>query len=336
MFGGKTVALEDWANMDTPDVYFTKEYHEVSARLETDSSEVVLLKWQDNAGIVYLPLVLREIPGQDYFDATNAYGFGGPWVEGHPDVHAFRQYFDDWAMEHRVVASFLQFHPLFHIDSAVAQIFSVKKAGETVVWNLKSDDLLGQMAANHRRNWRRAHRAGVETRVIHNPGSTESFRSLYEVGMKRLSARAFYWFPDEYWTGLENQLGERSIQVDAIYEGRIIASVWCLLGNDALHFHLNGATDEGRNLRGTFVAHLAAAQWGQEQGYSLGHLGGGANAALLDFKHRFDPATPNRDFYISTLVHDEVGFRQFSTGLPETSFFPPWRNPDIKTTTVFA
>lgn len=336
MLGGKMVALEDWAQLDTPDMYFTKEYHGVSAALEHDFSRYVLLKWQDNTGTVHLPLVLREIGGQGYFDATNAYGFGGPWVTGSPDVPAFRRYVDAWAKEHRVVATFLQFHPLFDIHPAIADAFGVQKTGESVVWDLQSDDLVGQMAANHRRNWRRAVRAGVEAKITYQPTETESFRRLYEIGMQRLSVRSFYWFPDEYWTRLGQQLGPRSLQVEAVYEGRTIASVWCLLGNNTLHFHLNGATDEGRDLRGTFVAHLAAAQWGQDHGFAIGHLGGGAHEALLDFKQRFDPASARRDFSVATLIHDAAEYQRFSAGLPETNFFPPWRDPELEITALSA
>lgn len=334
MLGGKTVALEDWAKMDTPDVYFTNEYHSVSAVLERDYSRYELLKWQDTTGTIHLPLVLREIVGQGCFDATNAYGFGGPWITGAPDMLAFRQFFDRWAREQQVVSTFLQFHPLFDIPPALAAAFSVQKTGETVVWNLQSDDLVGHMAANHRRNWRRAVRAGVEARITYQPTETKSFRRLYELGMQRLGAKPFYWFSDAYWARLQDQLGARSLQVDAVYEGRAIASVWCLLGNDTLHFHLNGASDEGRDLRGTFVAHLAAAQWGQEQGFSVGHLGGGAQEALLDFKQRFDPATPRRDFFIARMVHDADRFRDVAAGLPETQYFPPWRDPAFSVTTV--
>lgn len=334
MLGGTAVALEDWAMMDTPDVYFTREYHDVSAVLERDFSQYVLLKWHDTTGTIYLPLVLREISGQGCFDATNAYGFGGPWTTGAPDVTAFRQFLDEWAREHRVIATFLQFHPLMDIPSAVADVFSLQKAGESIVWDLQSDDLVAHMAANHRRNWRRALRAGVETRITYQPTETESFRRLYELGMQRLAARPFYWFCDEYWARLRDQLGQRSLQVDAIYDGRTIASVWCLIGNDTLHFHLNGASDEGRDLRGTFVAHLAAAQWGKEQGLSVGHLGGGAQEALLDFKQRFDPASPRRDLFIGRLIHDAGRFRELSTGLPQTQYFPPWRDPSLSATTV--
>src|SRR5699024_2266229 len=157
------------------------------------------------------------------------------------------------------------------------------KVAETIAWNLRTDDLIGQLAANHRRNWRKADRAGVEARIIPNPSDTKTFRVLYENTMQRLGTKSFYWFPEAYWSGLENELSEHSLQVDAVYQGRTIASVWCLLGRDYMHFHLNGTTDESQDLRGTFIAHLAAAEWGRDQGYELAHLGGGSDESLLNF-----------------------------------------------------
>lgn len=327
MAPGHLSQIDHWHTSDPPDIYFTRDYFDVSASLEPDFAESVLLQWQDDTGVVYLPLLLRTISDEPYFDATNAYGHGGPWLDGEPNLSAFRCYLDDWARQRGVVSSFIQFHPLLENGPAFASVLGAQKVGQTIAWNLNTDDLVGQMAANHRRNWRKADRAGVEARLLPNPSNSENFRFLYEISMQRLGVKSFYWFPEAYWSGLQNKLGDRSLQVDAVYQGRTVASVWCLLGRDYMHFHLNGATDEGRDLRGTFIAHVAAAEWGRDQGYKLAHLGGGSDESLLNFKQRFDPSSARRDFYTAKIIHDQTVFSRLSQGLSETRFFPPWRAP---------
>ena len=326
---GKATLLKEWTTLSAPDIYFTKDYHEASAHIEADCADIVLLEWHDKTGAVYLPLMLREISGHGYFDATNAYGYGGPWVEGEPNLIAFRRFMNEWMLDHKIVATFLQFHPLYDYASVMAGVLPVQRVGQTVIWNFETDDLVAQMSSNHRRNWRRAIRAGLEVQVTPHPTDLTTFRHLYELSMQRLGVRSFYFFRDAYWNSLQELLREQLVQVDAVYEGRVVASVLNLIGHDYVHFHLNGATEEGRELRGPFVAHLGAAQWAQDRGFTRGNLGVTPDGSLLDFKNRFDPATPPRDLYTSRIVHDETNFRRFSAGLPVTRYFPPWRSPGV-------
>jgi hypothetical protein len=324
---GKAASLDKWSTLSPPDVYFSREYHEVSSHIEADFADCVLLEWQDKTGAVYLPLVLRTIPKHGYLDATNAYGYGGPWIDGEPDLRGFRRFMDEWMIDHKVVDTFIQFHPLYDYALAMADVLPLNKVGQTIMWNFEADDLVTQMSSNHRRNWRKAIRAGLEVQVTEGPADLTEFRQLYELTMKRLEVRSFYFFPDAYWEGLQDRLREHVVQVDAVYEGRVVASVLNIIGPDYVHFHLNGATDEGRELRGPFVAHVGGAQWAQDHGFSRGSLGVTPAGSLLEFKDRFDPATPHRDFYVARIVHDQPNFQKLSAGLPKTRYFPPWRDP---------
>ena len=89
------------------------------------------------------------------------------------------------------------------------------------------------------------------------------------------------------------------------------------------------STLQGRDLWGPVVAHVATAQWAQEHGFTVGHLGGGSGESLLEFKGRFDPTSQPRDFHIMQLVHDAENYRSLTQGLPETPYFPAWRDPLI-------
>lgn len=332
---GSVVAPGEWAEISTPDVYFTKDYHATSALADPDFTRSVLLEWTDEGGSCYLPLMLRAIKGQNYFDATSAYGYGGPWFEGQPDLLSFRAFFDDWARDNHVVSSFLRFHPLLNNAERFLEILPVKQIGQTAVWNLDgSDGLVEGMAKNHRKSWRRAVRAGLEARVTKNPDDVDGFRSLYELSMGRLSADRSYWLSDKYWTSLRDTLGKDSLLVEAVYQDRVVAAVWCLVSDDYLHFHLSGTTDAGRRLGGAFICRVAAAQWAQEAGKSQAHFGGGVGgtgSSLLDWKRRFDESARLLDFSVANVIHDEESFARLAEGYPRNGFFPPWRDPRGKT-----
>lgn len=334
MAQGREVAKQEWSAMSTPDVYFSHAYYETSAFAEPNYTRTVLLEWKDEKGTVHLPLIVRQVPGERWFDATSAYGYGGPWITGSPNLTGFRQYYDEWARESFVTASFIRFHPLLGNGERFSEVFPTKSAGKTAVWNIQDNyALIEGMHKSHRKNWRRAGRAGVEASVTVAPNSTNNFRNIYETTMSRLAARSFYWFPDDYWETLGAELRNNSLLVEALYEGRVIASVWCLFTDDFLHFHLSGTTDEGRRLGGAFICRVAAAEWARDAGLRLAHHGGGtkgSDTSLLEWKQRFDESTPLHDFLVADIVHDDEVYKALSAIFPVTDYFPVWRSPEAR------
>src|SRR5690606_29438864 len=152
-----------------------------------------------------------------YLDATSAYGYGGPWIEGTPNLLKFKGYLDSWAAQNNVVTTFLRFHPLLNNANALSAVLPTIYAGPTAGWDLQTaDDLVSAMSKNHRKSWRRAVRAGVEARVTPYPYDVESFQNIYETSMNRLSADSFYWFTEEYWDSLRDELSGSSLLVEAL------------------------------------------------------------------------------------------------------------------------
>ena len=68
------------ARTDFLDFYFTFEYHEIS---RSEGEEPWLLVYRSGDSGILLPLLIREIEGTDYLDATSVYGYVGPLAFGH-------------------------------------------------------------------------------------------------------------------------------------------------------------------------------------------------------------------------------------------------------------
>lgn len=70
--------------------------------------------WEDDGGLVLLPLLLRAVPDDTaehvgegpWRDAVSPYGYGGPFVSGEPDLAAFWEAFLAWMREARVLSCF--------------------------------------------------------------------------------------------------------------------------------------------------------------------------------------------------------------------------------------
>lgn len=327
----REVSHSEWAELAVPDVYFSLEYHTASMWLEQNVSKTTLLEWKDALGTVRLPLILRSIEGTRYLDATSAYGYGGPWLEGTPDVEDFVSNLDNWAAANNVVCTFLRFHPLLKNVFDFQEHMPTFEMGPTAGWDLKgTDDPLTSMSKGHRKTYRRAIRAGVVARITLEPQDLGEFRRLYSLSMDRLSASGFYRFSERYWDSVSKSLEGSTVLVEAIHEGRAVATVLCLKSEKFLHYHLSGTSDEGRQLGGAVVCRLAAAQWGKEQGLQLAHSGGGlggSESSLLDWKRKFDENLPLFQFHIGKLVHLREAYAELSAKFSDQSFFPPWRSP---------
>ena len=64
--------------LETDITYHSLGYHEASAAMEAVGTVPVLLHYQGDKAEMAIPLLLRPLPDNQGWDATSAYGFGGP------------------------------------------------------------------------------------------------------------------------------------------------------------------------------------------------------------------------------------------------------------------
>jgi len=150
--------------------------------------------------------------------------------------------------------------------------------------------------------------------------------------MRRPEASAFYFFPDGYWPELARGLGRDVVLFEARLGGRLLAGVICLATQPWLHYHLGATGDEGRGLGASHLLFYSAAQFGQDQGFELFHLGsglGGGGGKLLEFKHRFAPNSALLEQWFGKAVHDEQRYLALTNSerVLYEGFFPAYRRP---------
>jgi serine/alanine adding enzyme len=321
------------ARLGPTDTYYCAAYHRASALLEPAGTRPVLLAYHDDDGDVALPLLLRPLPDGDGWDATSAYGYGGPVIRGTPDLAGFGNALDAWAIENGVVATFLRMNPLLHEGVPVPPTALLVDVGSTVAWDVRPGrDLRSGLHSDQRRSVRKAENAGVEFRVVLRPPGLTRFRELYVETMRRQQAAEFFYFPDGYWEALTTE-DEHLVPllVEGRFEGRVISALLAFVAERWLHAHLTAGEEVARTLGAASGCYLAAAEWAQSRGLTAFHLGGGVGGStespLHAFKRRFDPKTPLRQFRVAKLVHDPARFRQLADTDSTDGFFPPWRRP---------
>lgn len=331
----RVVPHEEWnelvARLGADDVYLRLGYHRSSSLLEPVAAQPVLLHVAGAGAELALPLLLRPLPDGRGFDATSAYGYGGPTGSGDVDAAAFAAALDEWAIANDVVATFLRFHPLLGNHALAPASAELVELGGTVAWDVTPGrELLPAMHQHHRRAVRKADRAGLSVRVAAAPSQLAAFRALYEDTMRRQQADGFYFFDDAYWQSLLEDQGDELVLVDGLLGEEVVASLLCFARGARLHYHLGASADAARGIGASNRCFLAAAEWAQSRAMTTFHLGGGVGAAadsLFTFKHRYDPACEPRPFHIAKVVHDAGRYRELAGTDSTAGYFPPWRSP---------
>ncbi|MBC7460019.1 MAG: GNAT family N-acetyltransferase [Thermoleophilia bacterium] len=312
------------------DTYLRLAYHRASLALETAGAVPVLLHFRDRGGEVALPLLLRPLTDGTGWDATSAYGYGGPVAHGRPDLAAFGVALDAWSIANGVVSTFLRFHPLLGNVRFAPPTADVIELGATVAWDVAPGrDLMADMHSHHRRVVRKAERAELVVEVVSNPDDLAPFRRLYDLTMERQQAEPFYFFDDAYWQAMIDEPDLEVVLVNGTLAGELVASLLCFADGHALHYHLGASGADARNIGASNRCFLSAAEWAQSRGLEVFHLGGGVGAGtdspLFVFKHRYDPESEPRAFHIAKLVHDVDRYRSLAGSDSTAGFFPPWR-----------
>ncbi|MCW2950035.1 MAG: putative GCN5-related N-acetyltransferase [Thermoleophilia bacterium] len=330
----QVVPADGWDELVTrlarDDTYLSLAYHHASVALEPAGTVPVLLHFRDQGGEVALPLLLRPLADGTGWDATSAYGYGGPLAIGRPDLAGFAGELDAWAVHNDVVATFLRFHPLLGNVRWAPPGAEVVELGATVAWHVAAGrDLMADMHSHHRRVVRKAERAELVVDVVTQPGDLSEFRALYDVTMQRQQADAFYFFADRYWQALVAEPGLELVLVNGRLDDQLVASLLCFADGHSLHYHLGASAPEARNIGASNRCFLTAAEWAQARGLQQFHLGGGVGAGtdspLFVFKHRYDPTSEPKPFHIAKLVHDQGRYAELAGTTSTAGFFPPWR-----------
>jgi len=326
------VAPERWdgllADLGLTDVYFRRAYLESAALLGQGAPAFLHLP---ESGIAFPALVREATHG--YVDVGTPMGYGGPVASGEaPSASAFFDAYERWCAERRVVATFARLHPVLANQTLAEGRWHIETIGHSIGWRVEGKDpeeVFAGLDAHHRRVVRKARQAGVE--VVPGIGADElgGFVDLYRETMRRREASEFYYFPDEYWLHLANELGDALLRFDAYEDGELAASILCLAAPPLLHYHLGASSLRGQSLGANHVLFCETGAWAAAHGFTLFHLGGGVGGfedSLYEFKRRFDPEG-RLPATLGKAVHDADAYRRLA-GVAEIDFagyFPAYR-----------
>ena len=319
---------------DNRDSYHTFEYHQLS---KNPDETPYLFVYQQGKIIIALPLLLREIEGTNYKDATSVYGYAGPaYTCKDPDrklLAGFRTDIKKLLLENNIISVFSRLHPFLPEQLQLLEnLGSLEQVGQVVYVDLQTSPK-EQLDKYNNRLKTHINKARRECNIykISSTSEVHEFKELYYQNMDRVNADSSYYFPDKYFQSLKDALQFKAdyYLIEERANSRVIGGGILLRHGQMAQYHLSGTRDNFQHLSPTKLlidqmridAFEAGAQY-----FNLGGGIGGSNDNLFRFKKLF--SSDYKPFYlwkyiVNPKAYDELSQRKDLT--KNKKFFPAYR-----------
>lgn len=273
---------------------------------------------------------------KDRVDLCSPYGYGGPLVhEATPGfIEKFWESWTEMAREMGAVSEFIRFHPLHKNHHHFGGLVHTELFGQTVYIDLSKGRFGNELSRTCSNNVRTAYKKGVEFELLAPVEWIGEFLELYTSNMIRKSASPYYFFDEDYFMRLFDELSDRIWLARAHYQGKTGAFGLFLRHNKFLHYHLGCSDYDLRSLCPTNLLLYEAALLAQKRGKQYFHLGGAyqGNFGLFQFKKGFSKTIA--DFYLGREIYDHQAYDKLLTLRAKASeeeikedYFPTYRSP---------
>lgn len=273
---------------------------------------------------------IGKIPEGQYFDFSTPYGYGGWIAEGENAEELFKAY-DQWIQKNGIISEFVRFHPMVKNHVHSISFYEVIQLGEVVHMDLSSQEKIWNNIISKNRNMiRKAIKNDVKVYNGRFPEIYEKFRTIYNATMDKDDAEEYYYFGEEFYKSVLEDLPQNAQVFWAEKEGRVIAASIMIGANGYLNYHLSGSLREYSSLAPTNLLLYQAALWGCANGYKTFYLGGGVGSgedSLFKFKRSFYKGDLNH-FYIGKKIYDQKKYDELlemRVAIDNLGYFPKYR-----------
>ena len=266
-----------------------------------------------------------------WFDFSTPYGYGGWLIEGDDTESLFAAY-EAWCRRNGIISEFVRFHPVLENHIGKETGYEVIPLGETVTMDLSSPETIWANIISKNRNMiRKAQKNGIRIYTGRYPEIYETFRMIYNSTMDKDNADSYYYFSEQFYQSVLEDLPQNAQVFYAVLDGQVIAASIMLCCNGRMNYHLSGSLREYAHLAPSNLLLYEAALWGCANGCKTFYLGGGVGSgedSLFKFKRAFYRGEDLHRFHIGKKILDPEKYNmlvQMRDDLPESGFFPCYR-----------
>lgn len=319
------------------DFYHTFSYHFAS---KSKNETPILLKYKNKDVLIGLPLLLRDIPGTDYKDATSAYGYVGPISKGVDqsfDNSIFNNEMEKYFKENSIISVFSRLNPYISNQCKILINFGdIISQGRVV--NIDLNLSIDSQRTNYRSRLKthvNKSRRLCSIRKVITENDLQDFIDLYHENMDRVNAKESYYFSNLYFQNLLKSTDFETIILLAVdnESGKIIAGSMFIITNGIVQYHLSGTKNNFLHLTPTKLLIDEMRIIASKNGYRYFNLGGGLGGrdddSLFDFKSSF--SKDFKDFNLWKLITNQKIYDELvhKRGINiESNYFPLYRSVD--------
>lgn len=316
-------------SVPSPDVYQHPAYGWSAERIDRGTWECA---YDETRGISF-PFIRRNIANGADYDTLTPYGYGGLSCSlgvSESDKRQFRREYLRVAKERGLVAELLRLNPLDRHGILLES--SDQRSAHTTFGSrvVCPQEEFAATSGKHRTAVRKSRKLGVEvqqleTSTLRDPKSP--FRQIYDATMRRVDARDSLRLDSSYYERLLTVPSGVGL-LGAVQHDQVIAAAIFMSWGDRLHYHLSGATEEGRTAQATSALIAYAVAELAQPPFTL-HLGGGVEPD--DPLTKFKRANSSTEFTMHTArcITNPIRYRALTRDLPSTDYFPAYRNPEL-------
>lgn len=330
--------------------YDTYYLHEYAKAFQLHGDGEPLLIYYENQEIKAINVVMKRdistdekfegnIPENTYFDISTPYGYGGFLIEGNiteENIQLLNEEYTRACVQKGIISEFVRFHPVSNNSKGLNELYDISTLGKTITIDLKNPEIIwGNLIPKNRNVIRKAKKNGIEIYWGRNVELFNQFVKMYNATMDKDNAADYYYFQNDFYESLLNDLKYNSMIFYAVYNDNIIAMSIILFTNEQMHYHLSASDKKYQHLAPSNLLLYEASCWGYSNGFKTFHLGGGLGSnedSLYKFKKAFN-RNSKTEFSIGRKIFSEkkylefVDLRKKQIKFKENnSFFPLYRN----------
>jgi len=318
-------------SMNHYDFYHLAEYHQLE-----HSGQPMLLYFSSNKFSSALPVILRPIAGTEYNDLTSVYGYAGPLSDQeNPDeqsVKAFQKELLQFFEDQKIVSVFARLHPLFgNQETLLSGLGEIVDTNRTVGIDLSlpEREQKRQYAHSMKNQINRLRRRNVFVKKVQTREEIDLFIEIYKENMKRVNASEMYFFPNEYFYRLMEELPSSLFL--AYHEKKAISGSLFTTCNGIVQPHLSATRNDYLRwspLKLVWDCIRIDAGEKNEKWLHLGGGVGGSDDSLFRFKAQFSDL--RFSFKTWQYIHNKEAYtrlvsEKYPNQIPRSSFFPLYR-----------
>jgi len=316
------------------DSYNTFEYHILAKQPE---ERAVLIAYEHEDIRIGLPLLIRQIPGTQLFDATSVYGYAGPVSNNLPSTYDnthFIRSLNTYLTENKIITVFSRLNPFVaNQEEILSNYGKILFKGKIVVIDLLKS-VSDQRSFFQRRLKTHINKArrNCEIKEATTKNDLLQFLDIYSENMDRVNADKFYFFKEDYFYQLLNSVSFKTILLLATDKsnGIPIAGTLFMLKKGIVQYHLSGTRNNYLHLMPNKMLIDEMRTRATTMNCRVLNLGGGLGGSTDDtlFQFKSSYSKDFRDFKIWQLIVDERNYQSLleAKNVPaENDFFPGYR-----------